>query len=177
MTDAVLRAVVDAAVAATGAEVGWVTDSRNVPWRVAATAGRAAGLDTRAWPAGGVVGFVVESDQPAALVPRPGVELTADVEAVLGHVPTAVLVVPCAAATGTVGALGLADKAGGGPFSFDDLELTGLLGPIAGAAVVAAGGPEVPDSADLGAALVRLSTTNPERYERVAVALAVLLDV
>jgi hypothetical protein len=177
MSDAVLHAVLEAAVAATGAGAGWVADTRGHPWSVVATAGDAARLHGIQWPTGGVVSFVVESDQPAALIPRAGVELTADVEAALGHRPTALLVVPCSASAGPVAALGLADKAGGAAFSFDDLELTALLGPIIGAALVTAGAPTVPEPAAVAAALVRLSNTNPERYQRVALALTVLLDV
>jgi GAF domain-containing protein len=176
MSDAVLNAVLEAAVAATGAGAGWVVDTRRQPWGVVATAGNAAHVHGIAWPTDGVVGFVIGSDQPAALIPRPGIVLTADVEAALGHRPTAVLVVPCSASAGPVGALGLVDKAGGGPFSFDDLELTALLGPIAGVALATASPSAVPEVAVVANALVRLSTTNPERYERVALALTVLLD-
>jgi GAF domain-containing protein len=177
MSAPVLHAVLEAVAGATGAGTAWVTDTRSEAWSIVDAVGADAPmLAGQAWPPGGVVGFVVESDQPAALVPRAGVDLTADVERMLGRRPSAVLVVPCAAEAGTVGALGLADKAGGAPFSFDDLELAALLGPVAGAALVSIRPPDVPDVATLAAGLARLSNGNPARYQRVAAAVAALLD-
>jgi GAF domain-containing protein len=177
MSDPVLQALLDGLAAATGAAGAWMADTRADVWPVVSAVGPdGAALRTPAWPHGGVVAFVVESDQPAALIPREGVDLTADVEAVLGRRPTAVLVVPCASDTGNLGAVGLVDKAGGGPFSFDDIELASLLGPIAGAALVATRDVDPPSPEELAAALARLRSANPTRYRRVAVAVAALLD-
>jgi GAF domain-containing protein len=176
MSKTVLQAVLEAVAAATGAGAAWVIDTRQAPWTIVDGVGGAARLSGTAWPTGGVVSFVVESDQPVALVPRTGVDLSADVEAVLGSRPTALLVVPCSVDTGTVAALGLVDKAGGGAFSFDDVELASMLGPVAGAALTAARAPDVPAAATLGAALARLSNANPARYERVARTVAAILD-
>ncbi len=122
---------------------------------------------------GGVRGGVGPAGCPRA---PPGVDLTADVEAVLGRRPTAVLVVPGATDAGTVGAVGLADKDGGGPFSVDDIELAALLGPVAAAAVAGARRDGAPSPAALAAGLRDLATANPARYRRVATAVAALLD-
>jgi sigma-B regulation protein RsbU (phosphoserine phosphatase) len=175
VSEPVLRTLLDALAGATGAGVAWIADTSQEPWTVAHATGAGAPAVGAAWPGGGVVAFVVESDQPAALVPRAGVDLTADVEAVLGRRPTAVLVVPCADDSGPVGALGLADKGGGGPFSFDDIELAALLGPVAAAALADGRTVETPPPAALGAALAELAAANPVRYRRVAAAVVALL--
>jgi hypothetical protein len=177
MSSRVLHALLEALAAATAATDVWVTDTQPSEWRVVEAVGpHAATLGAGAWPRGGVVSFVVESDQPAALVPRAGVELSADVESVLGRLPSSLLVVPCAGDAGTVGAIGLVDKAGGGSFSFDDLELATMLGPVAGAALLAEREPEVADPATLAAGLLRLSSANPARYERVAAVVSAMLS-
>jgi GAF domain-containing protein len=176
VSDPVLSSLLEALAGATGARIAWVADTRAEPWTVVEWVGGDPPPPATPWPPGGVVAFVVESDQPAALVPRPGVELTADVEAVLGRRPSAVLVVPCAADAGTVGAVGLADKDGGGPFSFDDIELAALLGPVAAAAVVGARRDGAPSPAALADGLRDLAAANPARYRRVAAAVAALLD-
>jgi GAF domain-containing protein len=176
VSDPVLLALLEALAGATGAAGAWVIDTRVEPWTVTAAVGPAAPSTGTAWPGGGVVAFVAESEQPAALVPRTGVALTADVEAVLGRRPTAVLVVPCADGTATVGALGLVDKDGGRPFGFDDIELASLLGPVAAAAVLGDRRDAVPAPAQLASGLAALATTNAVRYRRVAAAVAALLE-
>jgi GAF domain-containing protein len=176
VSDPVLSSLLEALAGATGAHIAWVSDTRAEPWTVVDAVGAGAPATAAAWPTGGVVAFVVESDQPAALVPRAGVELTADVEAVLGRRPSAVLVVPCAADAGIVGAVGLADKDGGGPFSFDDIELAALLGPVAAAAIVGARPDDAPSPTALATGLRDLAAANPTRYRRVATAVAALLE-
>ena len=57
----------------------------------------------------------------------------------LGRMPASLLCVPCHHEDAIVGALELVDKAGGAPFSIDDVELVTLLGGIAGAALSLAG--------------------------------------
>jgi GAF domain-containing protein len=176
VSDLVLASLLEALAGATGAAAAWMVDTRPDPWSVVDAIGPAAPARATPWPRGGVVAFVTESDQPAAVVPRAGVELTADVEAVLGRRPTAVLVVPCAADAGTVGALVLGDKEGGGPFGFDDIELAALLGPVAAAAVIGSRRDEAPAPSVLSAGLAELATANPVRYRRVAATVAALLD-
>ena len=84
----------------------------------------------------GTVGYVVSSGQPMAIAPR-GADprLSEGLGARLGRMPASLLCVPCHHEDAIVGALELVDKAGGAPFSIDDVELVTLLGGIAGAAL------------------------------------------
>ena len=75
-----------------------------------------------------------------------------------------------------MGALELVDKAGGAPFSIDDVELVTLLGGIAGAALSLAGA-EVParPPAEVASELVELASSDPVAYARLSVVLEALL--
>ena len=69
------------------------------------------------------------------------------------------------------------DKAGGGPFSFDDVEVVTLLGAVVGAALVdAIGAPvELPPPARLVAELTAMAESDPEEYARIGPIVASLL--
>ena len=175
--DPVLQAITEAAVGATGAAQGCVLRADGEELQVVAAAGGdhpgdLLGVALRA--GSGAAGFVVASGQPLALSPTgrdPRLE-----RGVAGSRPTALLCVPCAADGVVAGALELVDKAGGGRFTFDDVEVATLLGGIAGVALARGGtAPAVPAPAELGAELVRLAAAHPGRYAPVAGAVAALV--
>jgi GAF domain-containing protein len=177
--DPVLDAVTRAAVDGTGAARGWVVAPEGDGLRVAAAAGGddpGRLLDAHVDGPGGTAGLVLASGQPMAIVPRPGdVTTSAGVAALVGLVPTAVLCVPCGESE-VVGALELVDKAGGGGFTFDDVELASLLAGIAGAALAVRGdAPAVPSASELGARLERVAAADPMRYSTLATVVAALL--
>ena len=94
----------------------------------------------------------------------------------LGREPASVLCVPCHDDDVVVGALELVDKAGGVPFSFDDVELVTLLGGIAGPALRAAGGQAAArPPAEFATELAHLATSDPAAYARLSVVLEALL--
>jgi GAF domain-containing protein len=177
----VARAVLQAAVDATGAARGWlVAVAEDQAHLVAVEAlGEGTGaLTGTVVPAGtGTAGFVVDSGQPVVLSgtgadPRLGEGLAA----LLDRPPLGVLSVPCADDDGVVGALELADKAGAGSFTFDDVELATLLGGIAAVALGAASEvPVAPDPRHLAGELSRLAEADPGRYATVASVLLGLL--
>jgi GAF domain-containing protein len=174
----VLQAVVGAAVGATPASRGWVLALHDGELRVVAAVGEGAGdligVDV---PGGGTAGFVASSGQPIALAPRSDdARLAEGVIALLASRPTSILSVPCGG-DDVVGVLELVDKAGGGPFSFDDVEMATLLAGIAGAALEAPGGEVAArPPAEIGAELGRLASADPEAYARLATVVDALLS-
>jgi sigma-B regulation protein RsbU (phosphoserine phosphatase) len=175
----VLQAIARAALDATGAEASWVLGVEGDRLRAMGAAGPRVGeLLGVAIPVGaGTVGYVVSSGQPMAIAPRGGdPRLSEGLGARLGRMPASVLCVPCHHEDAIVGALELVDKAGGVPFSFDDVELVTLLGGIAGAALSVAGA-EVPPRppAELAGELVELAGSDPAAYARLSVVLEALL--
>ena len=177
--DAVLQAIARAALDATGAEVSWVLLlDREQLLAVAAAGPRAGDLLGSELPLGvGTAGYVVSSGQPMALVPRgPDARLAEGLGARLGRSPASVLCVPCHDDDVVVGAIELVDKAGGAPFSFDDVELVTLLGGIAGPAL-RAGGPQeaVRPPAEFAIELAHLASSDPPAYARLSVVLEALL--
>lgn len=184
MTDPVLAAIVKAAADVTRAVAGWVVGIDGEGLVVRAVAGKAPEslVGTPVAASGGAVGYVVSSGQPLALAARAGDARAAEgLAAVLGRAPGSVLCVPCEADDAVVGALELVDKAGGGSFSFDDVELVTLLAGIAGVALVArvAGdavrSPPTPSPSELADGLARLAADAPARYLAVAAAVASLV--
>ena len=133
-------------------------------------------LDVRVEGPGGTAGLVLASGSPMAIMPRPGdTNTAAGVAALLDVTPTAVLVVPCGESE-VVGALELVDKAGGGGFTFDDVEIASLLANVAGVALASrTGATDVPVASELAASLERLSASDPARYATVATVVAALL--
>ena len=87
------------------------------------------------------------------------------------------LAVPCLADEDVVGVLVLVDRAGGGAFTFDDVEVGSVLGGVAAAALAdeRPSAPPPPTPAELGRRLERLAADDPERYTRVAPLLDVVL--
>jgi GAF domain-containing protein len=178
---AVLQAIVDAATDATAANEGWVLAPRGERLHVLAAAGDRSGqlLGASVDAGEGTAGYVVASGQPLALAPRSDdPRATSGVAALVGLRPTSVLCVPCAGDDSIAGALEVVDKAGGGRFSLDDVELATLLGGIAGAALAETTGSAsaVPAPAELAGSLERLAGTEPSRYAALAAAVSALLD-
>ena len=180
----VLRALAEAAVTATGASDGWLLAVEDDVLRVVAVAGSGTAslpaLDATIPAGAGSAGFVAASGQPLAVSPR-GEDPRFDegTSQLLGRRPTSVLSVPASTDDGVVGVLEVVDKAGGGSFSFDDVEMATLLADIAGVALVQAEGAAVtavPRPAELGGELERLAASDPARYAGVAAAVAALLD-
>jgi phosphoserine phosphatase RsbU/P len=175
----VLQAISRAALDATAAAAGWVLAVEGEELRAVAAAGeRSDELVGTQLPAGvGLPGYVVSSGQPIAIVPR-GTDprLAEGLGARLGRLPASMLCVPCLHDDAVVGALELVDKAGGGPFSFDDVELVTLLGAIAGAALSMAGAEVAARSpAEFATELAQLAASDPEAYARLSSVLEALL--
>jgi hypothetical protein len=98
------------------------------------------------------------------------------IAAVLGRQFKSVLCVPCDQETRVVGALELVDRRDGGSFTFDDVELTSLLGSIGGAALGnSIESAEVRGPADLATELKGLAEADPGRYAMVASIVSALL--
>ena len=176
--DAVLQAVVDAAVQATAAIAGWLVTPRDDELLVVASVGEGAhALVGRTVPVtAGTAGFVIASAQPLALGGSGDDRLAHGVPELLGHLPNAVLCVPCVQDDAVIGALELIDKEGTSRFTFDDVEIVTLLAGIAAAALAAAAPATVlPSPSELAADLQRLAAADVRRYAAVAGALTALL--
>ncbi len=179
LVNPVLQAIAGAAVDATAAAAGWVLALEGERLRAVGAAGERAGdLVGAEMAAGvGVAGYVVGSGQPIAIAPRGAdARLSGGLGARLGRVPVSVLCVPCMHDDVVLGALELVDKTGGGPFSFDDVEVVTLLAGVAGVSL-AVPGAEVTarPPAEFAAELARLASSDPEAYARLSVVLEVLL--
>jgi GAF domain-containing protein len=176
-----LTAVVTAAVDATGATAGWILEHRDGDLFVVAANGgtpewATSLLGRRTGASAGTASLVVQSGQPVALQPGAGSledELGTEL---LRRSPVSLVCVPCLG-DAVVGALQLVDKAGGGPFDFDDVELATLLGTIAGAALGEVGTVEVdaPTPEGLGRDLARLAEADPARFAAAAKVVEALL--
>jgi sigma-B regulation protein RsbU (phosphoserine phosphatase) len=181
--DAVLGAIIHAAVGASGAGRGWLLHpDGSTDLRVVAAAGDRPGdaLGLRVPAERGSAGFVVASGQPFAAAIRPGADdrFTVAVALAIGVTPTSVLCVPCGTEEGVFGALEVIDKQGGGSFSIDDIELVTLLGGIAGAALASfddAG--EVASPEELVAELRHVAADDPARYASMATLIRSLLAI
>jgi GAF domain-containing protein len=177
--DPVLQAIAGAALDATGAAASWVLALEGATLRAVGAAGERAGqLVGARMPAGsGTAGYVISSGQPIALAPRGSDARLADgLGAHLGRPSTSVMCVPCLRDDVVLGALELVDKAGGVPFSFDDVEVVTLLAGVAGVALGIAG-TEVParPPGEFGAELAHLAASDPAAYVRLSVVLEALL--
>jgi GAF domain-containing protein len=177
-----VQVIVDAAVDATGAAVGWLAvidgDHLEVAGASAQDATTAAALVGRRIAAGvGTAGFVVQSGQPVALRPGTGGAGDQAGAALIGREPTSLVCVPCSGSGDAVGVLQVVDKFGGEAFDFDDIEVLTLLGTIGGAAIADAGGDAayIPAPARIAADLDNLATADPERYAAVAGMISSLL--
>jgi GAF domain-containing protein len=178
-SEPVLQALLDAAVTGTGGTDGWLLALRDDALRVVAASGPSAAIALGESVAAdaGTAGFVVKSGQPIALAPRPGdIAVTSGLAAIVGRVPSSVLGIPCESDEGVVGALEVIDKAGGGTFTFDDVELATLLAGVAGVALQALRlDSDVPGPGELSGELQDLAQSDPSRYATVATVLSVLI--
>jgi GAF domain-containing protein len=147
--------------------------------RAVAAAGERAGqlLGTQIPGGSGTAGYVVSSGHPIALAPRGAdARLAEGLGAHLGRRPASVLCVPCLRDDMVLGALELVDKAGGGPFSFDDVEVVTLLAGIAGVALGVAGTEvAVRPPSEFGAELAHMASSDPAAYARLSAVLEALL--
>jgi len=126
----------------------------------------------------GTAAMVLQSGQPVALQPgSASVASDAIATAVLGRQPASIVCVPCADDERVVGVLQLVDRADGGPFGFDDLEMLSMLGTVAGASLVESGGGllDVPSPEALGRDLASLADADPTRYAALARVIEVML--
>ncbi len=181
MNDPVLEAVVRAAVSATGATGGWLVASRGDELELVAVAGDVDPgiVGSRVSGSAGVAGYVVGSGQPLALsAGRDDPRLSEGAAASIGRRPSSVVCVPCEDDGVVAGALELIDKAGGGSFSFDDVELATLLAGIAAAALTSGsdGRTAVPTPEQLAHRLRALAAVDARRYATTATVVASLLD-
>jgi GAF domain-containing protein len=177
-----LTAVVTAAVDATGATAGWILEHRDGELVVVAAHGgstewAASLLGRRTGGAAGTASLVVQSGQPVALQPGAGSMEDELGTELLRRSPVSLVCVPCLDEDAVVGALQLVDKAGGGPFDFDDVEMATLLGTIAGAALreVGAVAVDAPTPESLGRDLARLAEADPARFAAAAKVVEALL--
>lgn len=177
--DRTLNAIARCALQATVATHAWVLHRRAEGLvAVAATGPRAGEALGRAPASGnGSAGYVIASGEALVLSAAGGdPRLAEGLPAELGLTPISVLCVPCVADDNVLGALELVDKQDGGAFGVDDLEICGMLGEVAGAALSQeALIPEVQGPHELGTELERLSAADPERYRSVASLLTALL--
>jgi phosphoserine phosphatase RsbU/P len=175
----VLQAITSAALDATGAVAAWVLAVEGDTLRAVAAAGERAGqlVGTQIPGGAGTAGYVVSSGQPIALAPRGADARLADgLGGQLGRRPASVLCVPCLRDDMVLGALELVDKAGGGPFSFDDVEVVTLLAGIAGVALGVAGTEvAVRPPSEFGAELAHMASSDPAAYARLSAVLEALL--
>ncbi len=139
----------------------------------------AASLLGRRFPrTDGTAAMVLQSGQPVALQPgSASVASDAIATAVLGRQPASIVCVPCADDERVLGVLQLVDRADGGPFGFDDLELLSMLGAVAGASLLESGGGllDVPPPDVIGRELSRLADADPNRYAALARVIEVML--
>ncbi len=174
----VLPSVLSSAGAVTAAAQGWLLEPHGDQLEVVAVIGAGGELvGTRVGAEGSTAGYVLASGQPVAMMPRPDdPAVGGGVAGHLGLVPASVLCVPCAHDDDVLGVIELVDKAGGGAFSFDDVEVVTVLAGIAGAALRDRDpGVDVRSADELGAELRQLAGADPAGYVRVATVVEALL--
>ncbi len=136
-------------------------------------------LGTRVAADSGFAGYVAASGQPLAMSPRRDDARGAEgIAALIETRPGSVLAVPCGTDDAVHGVLELVEKLGGGPFSFDDVEIATLLAGIAGTALSSDGtaASDVPPPHELADGLARLASDDPQRYAALATFLAAALN-
>lgn len=161
----VLTAVIRVAVKSTGAARGRLMIAGPELPHVVAIHG--AGNEWWEVGASAIAGYVIATGQPQVLTHQAPATDTAAVSA---------LCVACTCDDEVVGAIELEDKARGGPFTIDDLELAGLLGGIAGAALARRRPTTPPDPTRLSGDLGRLAAADWPRYATIARLVRSLLD-
>lgn len=172
MADAVLAAVLTAALDATGAAHGWIVAVRDGATVVVAAAGTpdADAKVGAVLAAGSPAALAIATGQPAARRLRPD-DRSAIGAAGADGVPSSLLTVPC----GASGALELAGKHDDA-FGIDDIEIASMLADVAGVALAERGdATAVPSPEELASELRRVRAVDPARYAFVARAVAALL--
>lgn len=179
----VLQTIVDVTVDATGSARGWLLRLDGESLSVAAAHDEDGPTSERlgdARPIAGAAGHAVTSGQAAALRPAPGDISNAGAG---GHptTPACVLAVPCVAADAlggdVVGVIELVDTAAG--FTFDHVEVVGLLADVAAAALARsepAHSAPAGDPAGLGSRLAAVADADPRRFADIARIVGALLD-
>lgn len=172
-----LAALVETARRSTGSVAALLlTRGGDDDMAVAAAAGSSGPAPSTIDPDTTYAGMVLTSEQPMALRVRPGDPRVASETALLGREPGAVCAVPCVGPDDVNGVLVLIDKADGGAFDFDDVEVASMLAEIAGAALEDQGTAAVPPSPDeLANHLRDLAQRDPGRYRQVAALVTVVL--
>jgi GAF domain-containing protein len=160
----VLDAVVRVAMEATGAERARLVarDARGERLEVVAGSGGDAGWRPAAADVAstGAIGYVMATGQPQ----------------ILSHPGASSLCTPCICQDEVVGALELADTHHGPGFSFEDLEVAGLLAGVAAEAIVARWAVPTIEPGPLTADLRRVALADPGRYATIARLVQGLLD-
>lgn len=168
-----LVVVISEAVVATGAASGLLVAIDGSGAHVAASVAAPAVSVGQRVELSGARGYALSSESPAALMPAPTDHSNAGIG---GHpgVPRSLLVAPGGAGTLL---LEVVDKAGGGAFTFEDLEAASSYATIAEAVLVASTGvtSEVTPPARLGAELAALAEADADRYREVARVVDLLL--
>ena len=164
------QAIVNQALAATGAATGWLLAVTEQGFEVLARSGAAvdvAPVGTMVEPVGARA-YVVATGQPVALLPEPGDPSHRDAGG-SPRGPSSVLAVPCGVEH-VVAVLELADKPDATSFTYDDIDLVSLLAPVAAAALTERPpeGPAAPSPQQLGGALIDLAAESPDRYALAA---------
>ncbi len=176
----ILQSVLRSAIEATGAAQGWILETAGEEFVVRAAAGTDVHLVGQRVPLdSGFAGYVASSGQPIAMSPRRDDARGAQgVAALVGTQPGSVLAVPCGVGDTIDGVLELVEKHGGGPFTFDDVEIATLLAGIAGTALQADSErtATVASPQQIGADLARLATADPARYATLANFLGTVLS-
>jgi GAF domain-containing protein len=94
------------------------------------------GRDQRVAPGEGIAGMVAATGQPFAIADaEEGSQHASDIAARVGFTPRAVLAVPMLSGHTVTGVLELLDKAGGQPFSHEDMALLSLFAQQASVAI------------------------------------------
>lgn len=174
MVDPTLQAIAEEAMALVGATTAVVVRVAGEDLVVAASAGpvAAAAAPGQIVPARGARGLALASGQPAALVPAPDDASNHGVGGAAAT-PRSLVVAPA----GEAALLEVADKVGGGAFSFDDLELLTAFATVAAAALSHGSAPaeQAPSPARLSAELAALAEVAPGRYRDLARVVEALL--
>ncbi len=171
-----LQTIVDEAIAASGAQCGWLLHDTAEGFVVAAIAsdGVSPSLGLGAIvPVKGARGYTLASGQPTALMPKPDDSSDEGVGGFPGIPPSFVV---AEAGEGTV-LLEVAAKRDGSGFSFDDIDAVASLAQVAAVAIGEQRDDviDVPEPATLAAELTDLATRDLRRYREVASLLRGLL--
>lgn len=173
------QAIVEAAIASTGANSGWLLAVGSDGLTVMAIGGPARGPIATGTiiPAQGARAFVLASGQPAALMPQPSDQANRQAGGAAG-LPGSVLAVPCGDPD-VVGVLEVSGKADGVGFGFRDIESLSGLAMVASVllaeqhdVVVEVTAPE-----QICAEIHALAQRNPGRYATVVGVIEALLGV